>query len=62
MATELLSPTDAAKRIGVNPRTLKRWAADGKIRHVRLPSGRFRFPADVVDEVLAERIPDGDAA
>lgn len=61
MATELLSPTDAAELIGVNPRTLKRWAAAGKVRHVRLPSGRFRFPADVVDEVLAERIPE-DAA
>lgn len=62
MAPELLSPTEAAQRIGVNARTLKRWAADGKVRHIRLPSGHFRFPVDVVDEVLAERIPDGDAA
>lgn len=61
MAPELLSPTEAAKRIGVHPRTLKRWATDGKVRHVRLPSGHFRFPSDVVAEVLAEQIPE-DAA
>lgn len=50
-AEELLTPVAAAERIGVHPRTLKRWAQAGKVRHVRYPSGRFMFPASVVDEV-----------
>lgn len=50
-AEELLTPAEAARRIGVHPRTLKRWALAGKVRHVRYPSGRFKFPATVVDEV-----------
>ena len=58
MATDLLTPTDAAGRIGVHPRTLKRWALEGKVRHIRLPSGRFLFPEDVIAEVLTERIPE----
>lgn len=58
MAPVLLTPAQAAERIGVHARTLKRWAADGKVRHVRLPSGRFMFPASVVDEVLAEHDPE----
>lgn len=52
VAPLLLSPTEAAERIGVHPRTLKRWANAGKVRHVKHPSGRFLFPEDVVDEVM----------
>ncbi len=55
---KLLTPAEAALRIGVHPRTLKRWALQGKVRHVRYPSGRFMFPADVVDEALAISEPD----
>lgn len=54
---KLLTPAEAAMQIGVHPRTLKRWALDGKVRHVRYPSGRFMFPTAVVDEVLAEQEP-----
>lgn len=38
----------AARRLGVSDETLRRWAEDRKIRHVRLPSGQLRFdPADI---------------
>lgn len=61
-AEELLTPAEAALRIGVHPRTLKRWAIDGKVRHVRRPSGRYLFPASVVEDVHAIHEPDGPEA
>lgn len=48
----LITTGVAAKRLGVTPNTLRRWADDRRIPHVRLPSGRLKFrPADV-DAVL----------
>lgn len=49
---DLLTTPAAAKRLGVSGETLRRWADERKIRHVRLPSGQLRFdPADL-DAVL----------
>lgn len=60
---KLLTPAEAALQIGVHPRTLKRWARDGKVRFVRYPSGRFMFPESVVGDVQEIREPNGkDAA
>jgi excisionase family DNA binding protein len=50
---ELLLTGAAAKYLGVSDETLRRWAEDKKIRHVRLPSGQFRFRRTDLDEVLA---------
>jgi len=42
------STGEAAVRLGVSDETVRRWAETGKLRHVRLPSGRLRFdPADI---------------
>lgn len=49
---ELLTPQEAADRLKVHPRTIKRWAADGKIPAIELPNGRLRIPADAVEAVL----------
>jgi excisionase family DNA binding protein len=44
----LLSISDAAKRLGVHINTLRRWADQGEVKAVRLPSGYRRFePAEV---------------
>ena len=48
---ELLSPTEAARRLDINPKTLKRWANDGRIAYVRLPNGYLKFRADDVAAV-----------
>lgn len=50
MADELLTTGAAAGILGVSDETLRRWADDKRIRHVRLPSGQLRFRrADLVE-------------
>lgn len=45
---ELLTPAQAAKRLGISPRTLWRYQHAGRISPVLLPSGHRRFrPADL---------------
>jgi excisionase family DNA binding protein len=48
----LLKPSEVAEVFGVDPKTVVRWANDGRIVSVRLPSGRHRFRQSVVDAVL----------
>lgn len=48
-----------ARRCGVSPETVRRWARQGRIDYVRSPSGRIRFPADqkVLQEVPRQEQP-----
>lgn len=39
----LIDAREAARRLGVSPSTVRRWAYEGSIPVVRLPSGRMRF-------------------
>ena len=50
----LLSITEAAKRLGVHVSTLRRWADQGAVATVRLPSGYRRFEAAVIDQKRRE--------
>jgi excisionase family DNA binding protein len=51
---ELLTVAEVARRWHVSIRTVQRWIADGKLKAVRLPSGRYRVrPADA-DSALRE--------
>lgn len=44
----LLTISEAAKRLGVHPNTLRKWADNGTIQVVMLPSGYRRFrPVDI---------------
>ena len=49
---ELLPPHDVATRLNVSTRTLTRWANDGLIRVVILPSGQRRYYACDVAELV----------
>lgn len=42
----------AAAVLGVSDETLRRWADQGKVRHIRLPSGRLRFRRDDLEAML----------
>lgn len=53
MAHDLLTTSAAARVLGVSDETLRRWADERKIRHVRLPSGQLRFRRPDLDEALA---------
>jgi putative resolvase len=39
----LVGISEAARMLDVHPNTLRRWADQGIVRHVRLPSGYRRF-------------------
>lgn len=50
---ELLTPQEAGARLKVTPKTIQRWAAEGAIASVTLPSGRIRIPSEAIDALLA---------
>jgi predicted site-specific integrase-resolvase len=51
----LLSPAQVAALHGVDPKTVTRWAKDGKLKSIRNPGagGHRRYPAVQFAEVLA---------
>ena len=51
--SDLLSTSAAAAVLGVSDETVRRWADERKIRHVRLPSGHLRFRRSDLDAVLS---------
>lgn len=50
--TDLLTHAEAAARIGISTKTLDRYAAQGKVRPLRLPSGYRRYTPAQVDALL----------
>ena len=50
---ELLTPREVASAFAVDPKTVTRWANDGKLRSIRTPGGHRRFLADDVHRFLA---------
>jgi len=50
-SSPLLQNGEAASRLGVHPNTLRRWAAAGLIRSIRLPSGVRRFRPEEIDNL-----------
>lgn len=60
--TDLLTTSAAAAVLGVSDETVRRWADERKIRHVRLPSGHLRFRRPDLDAVLAPVEPDATEA
>lgn len=51
MDTDTLSPTEAAKRLGISRQTFTKWADDGAITEYRTPSGWRRYRIEDVDEL-----------
>lgn len=47
--------SSAARALGVSTSTLRAWAADGRVPHVRTAGGHRRFNPDALAEWLAER-------
>jgi len=48
----LLTPRQAAEKIGVSYPTLKHWILAGRIRTVKTPGGHHRIPSDALEEFL----------
>lgn len=49
----LLLPNEVAKLFRVHPKTISRWAADGKIPSVETVGGHRRFRTSVVKRLLS---------
>lgn len=51
---ELLTAKEVGEALGgISDETVNRWARDGKLDHITLPSGQRRFRREVVDAILA---------
>ena len=58
----LLTPAEVAALFRVNPKTVTRWAASGRITSIRTPGGHRRFRESEVRALLrgdGEPSPDG---
>jgi excisionase family DNA binding protein len=51
-APALLVQQEVADLLRVEPRTVRRWAREGKIPAVKLPSGEYRFRREDVDDLI----------
>lgn len=53
-APELLTAAEAGAALGgISDETVNRWAREGKLDHITLPSGHRRFRREVIDAILA---------
>ena len=50
----LLNVTEAARRLGIHPHTLRAWADKGLIPVVRTLTGYRRFDPNEIDRVIAD--------
>ena len=51
-STEYLSTAEVARLIGIHPNTLRGYADQNLIEHIRLPGGHRRFTRQAVDEFV----------
>lgn len=52
MAPELLTAPAVAALLSVTDETVRKWADDGKIAFIRLPSGARRFRRSDIEAIL----------
>jgi len=52
-ASTLLTPRQAAEKLGMSYPALKHWILAGRIRTVKTPGGHHRVPLDALDKFLA---------
>jgi excisionase family DNA binding protein len=57
-AERLLTPGEVAALFRVDPKTVTRWAASGRIRSIRTPGGHRRFRQSEVNRLLREQAED----
>jgi len=49
---ELVSPTEAARRLGITPGTLAIWADEGKVPCIKTEGGHRRYLISAIDALL----------
>jgi excisionase family DNA binding protein len=56
----MLSPAEVAKELGIQERTVRRWAADDVLPAEHTPTGHHRLPASLVpilQQLIKDRVP-----
>lgn len=56
-ASNLLTPRQAADKIGISYPALKHWILAGRIRTVKTPGGHHRIPVEALNEFLPVAAP-----
>jgi molybdopterin-binding protein len=51
-SSTLLTPRQAAEKLGISYPVLKHWILAGRIRTIKTPGGHHRVPLDAIDEFL----------
>ena len=51
----MLRSGEVAELLGVDRHTVVKWIKEGKIRAIKLPSGRYRIPESEVKKILEGR-------
>lgn len=54
MATELLTPNQAADRLQVHLMTIYKWISSGRLEAKRLPGGGLRIEVTELEKLLTE--------
>jgi molybdopterin-binding protein len=52
--TSLLTPRQAAEKLGISYPVLKHWILAGRIRTIKTPGGHHRIPIDALNEFLPQ--------
>ena len=61
-SSTLLTPRQAAERLGISYPALKHWILAGRIRTVKTPGGHHRVPLESLDEFLPRGVAQPGAA
>jgi excisionase family DNA binding protein len=48
-----LTASQAAARLHVSPKTVSRWASDGRLQHRRTLGGHRRYDPELIDALVA---------
>lgn len=59
MTNRLYTLAEVAELMAVDPRTVKRWAKDGKLAVIMTPGGKYRVPAAEVERLMSAEATNG---
>jgi len=62
MPEKLYTTGEVARIFGVSYVAVKKWAYSGKIKYIRTPGGKYRYPESEIRRVLGEQMPKGKVA
>ena len=62
MPEKLYTTGEVAKIFGVSYVTVKNWAYSGKIKYIKTPGGKYRYPESEIKRLLDEEAPKGRVA